>query len=246
MNKIATIIAAENNQDTIRKTLESLSWVDELIVVLSENSCDETENIAKEFTKKVYKTKNHLGLQRNFGIAKSKSSWIFVVDSDELVSRELAQEIKQKIKKIDVRGYFVRYRNYFGRKRIKYGNQNYKKLRLFQKKYGKVENFKTHPEIVVRGKTEILQGYIDHYSFRSLWQTLKKFTYYAQEDKYTSLKNEQPSLWKLCVYPLHMFWTLFFEEKGYKDGVSGFLLAICFSYYEWMRYFFLFFPKLLN
>lgn len=244
MNKIAAIIATGNNQNTTRQALESVIWVDEVIVVLSENSSDNTEKISREYTSNVYKTKNHLGYQRNFGIKQTSCDWILILDSDEVISRELAREIQSKIKAVTIKGYYISYRNYFYGKRLKYGNQNYQKLRLFQKKYGKVENLKTHPEIQVVGKTQKLKNHIDHYSFQSLSYTLKKFTYYAQEDAHSSLKDETFHIKKVTLYPLHMFYVLVFKNKGYKDGVYGFLLALCFAYYEFARYFFLGLKKL--
>lgn len=239
MNKISVIIAAGNNQNTIRKSLESVVWVDDIVIVLSENSTDNTEKIAREYTKKVYKTKNHLGYQRNFGINKTRSNWILILDSDEVVSSELAKEIQIKIKKFKVKGYFIPFHNYFYKMLLRYGNQNYQKLRLFQKKFGAVEDLKTHPEICVTGRTANLSQHIDHYSFRSFLQTLNKFTYYAQEDTARFLNKEQFHIKKITLYPVHMFYVLFIKERGYKDGIYGFLLAVCFAYYEFMRYFLL-------
>ena len=64
--------------------------------------------------------------------------------------------------------------------------------------------------------------------------------FYAKEDVNSLRKTEKPSLWKIGIYPLHMFLSIFVEGEGWRDGLWGFGLALCFTYYEFARYYFLF------
>ena len=53
LNKISAVVIAYNDESNMRSCLESLSWVDELIVVDS-HSTDETAKISLEYTEQVY------------------------------------------------------------------------------------------------------------------------------------------------------------------------------------------------
>src|SRR3989344_8494827 len=98
--KLTIIIAANNDETIIEEALKSASWVDEIIVVLADTSVDQTEQIAKRFTEKVYTSENHLGKQRNLGINKSFGEWIFILDTDERISTPLQKEIKLVLQSI--------------------------------------------------------------------------------------------------------------------------------------------------
>ncbi len=239
-NLISVVIAASNDQDLIQKTLESLNWVVEIIVILANTTIDNTKSIVSKYTKHIFISDNHLGHQRNIGLLKSKGQWILILDTDEVVSDELAEEIKKVTKGSTYNGYLIPYQNYFCNRKLLWGNQKYKKLRLFKRKFGYTENLSIHPDILVNGPVGMLKGKILHYSFRSIPQTLRKFTYYASiEAKMKNQKGERTTLKKLTLYPLHMFWSIFIDDQGYRDGIWGFLLAVCFAYYELARYVFL-------
>ena len=238
-NRVSIIMAAGNDEDVIEDALASATWADEIIVVLSEHSKDKTKRIASRYTEKIYITKNHLGYQRNYGIQKSTGDWILILDTDERVPFDLKMELTQRLNEAKYVGYFIPYKNYFLGHPIKWGNQSYKKLRLFKKNQGVIENLKTHPEIAVKGATGNLKSSLKHYSFRSIPQILNKFTYYAREDVDRLRKSEKPTIWKLVIYPLHMFWAIFVEGEGWRDGIWGLGVALCFTYYEFARYYFL-------
>src|SRR5258706_3439269 len=100
MAKLSIVISAYNEQKKIRACLESVKFADE-IIFLDNSSTDKTPKIAREFTKKIFVQKNEptkIDLQKNFGIEKATGDWIFILDADELVSPELAKELKELLK----------------------------------------------------------------------------------------------------------------------------------------------------
>ena len=52
-NKISIVIIAKNEEENIRECLESVKWADEIIVV-DDFSNDETVEIAKRWTDKIF------------------------------------------------------------------------------------------------------------------------------------------------------------------------------------------------
>ena len=135
----------------------------------------------------------------------------------------------------------IPYVNHFLSHALKSKAQQYTKVRLFRKGTGTISSEPIHEEVVVTGKIGELTGTILHYSFQSLPQVIAKFTEYAKREvPVLAKKNQRVQFKHFTLYPIHMFWSIFIEDQGYTDGIWGFGLAVCFAFYEFMRYWYLF------
>jgi len=96
---ISVIIITKNSEHSIKKTLESVTWANEIIVIDS-NSSDRTVKICKSFNSVVKKSLNWpgFGAQKNKALSLAKNQWILSIDSDEVVSKSLAKEIKRVVR----------------------------------------------------------------------------------------------------------------------------------------------------
>lgn len=246
--KISVVTIAKNEEKNLSSFLEKVNWADEVILI-DNDSRDKTVDVASGYGVNVYNnSSNNLGILKNFGISKTTKDWVLVLDVDEHVSPTLKKEILTLLnEKIDFNGFSIPYKNHFLGHLLKTKAQIYAKVRLFKREKGKVENDAVHEEMKITGNIGKLTGYIYHYSFRSISQTIKKFTDYARrESPALYSKREKATLRAFVLNPLHMFITLFFDDKGYKDGIYGFLLALCFAYYEFARYYFLLLYQIKN
>ncbi|MBI3397560.1 glycosyltransferase family 2 protein [Candidatus Woesebacteria bacterium] len=99
MNKLSIVLAVRNEEENIRKCLESVKDIADEIVVVDEYSADNTAKIAKEFNANVYEESHRAIFHETKQIALSKSTgdWILQLDADEVVTPELAKEIKEVI-----------------------------------------------------------------------------------------------------------------------------------------------------
>ncbi len=90
---IASITITKNEEKNIRACLDSLRWVDEMVVVDAE-STDRTVELAKMHTPHVHvRAWTGYGPQKNFAMEQATADWILIVDADERVSEELRNEI---------------------------------------------------------------------------------------------------------------------------------------------------------
>ena len=96
---IASITITKNEETNIRACLESLKWVDKLIVVDAE-STDRTVELAKAYTPKVFvRAWPGYGSQKNFAMDHATADWILMVDADERVTEDLREEILNLLRK---------------------------------------------------------------------------------------------------------------------------------------------------
>ena len=245
----------KNCEDLLEGSLESCQGLVEEIVIVDNYSQDATRDIAKKYGAKIFLNKEpDFGKQRSYGLRKATGDWMLVLDSDEIISKELKREIKSvcssqhsvisKSKKLttDYRqpttGYYIPFQNHFLGKPINYGGENYKMLRLFKRDSASISSALVHERFEIKkGKAGKLKLKIYHYSYRSLGQTYKKFTDYAIREARQKVKmGEKTSLRKIILYPIHMFWARFIKDKGYKDGLFRVPLDLGFAYMEFVTY----------
>ena len=94
IKKLSALLIIHNEEKILYSCLEKLNFCDEIIIIL-DKSTDNSKKICKKFTDKIYSGSwEYEGDRRNFGINKCNSEWILEVDSDEHISKELAQEIQ--------------------------------------------------------------------------------------------------------------------------------------------------------
>jgi len=187
----------------------------------------------------ITQVESNIGIRKLNLVSSAKGEWILLLDTDEVVSPELSKEIREviKITPSRIHGYEIYYQNYVFGSPVYYGGEKYGKVRLFRRKYGTVTQVPIHEEVIVKGKIGKLKNVLHHYSYRSPWQVITKFTRYAwllAAEKQQI--GEQLTLSKLFFYGLHMFWARCIEDEGWKDGWRGVVLAFLFGYMESMIY----------
>ena len=251
-NTLSALILTQNSEETIRATLESIKKIADEVVIVDGYSKDKTIEIVHKVYKvnkvcKVYKKKfTEIGKQRQYGLKKCTGSWVLILDSDEIISSQLREEIRLKIKneklKIEENAFWVPFQSYYLGKLLEHGGERYHQLRLFRREALKILPSLIHNKFeIVNNKIGYLRKRIIHHSYRSLKQIFNKFTDYGirmAKEKYYA--KEKSSLKKIIFYPLHMFWARFIKDKGYKDGMFRIPLDIGFMYMEWLIYISLF------
>ena len=98
-NNLSVILITKNAERTIETTLKSASWASE-IVVLDSGSTDNTLNIAKNYTSKIFISESWpgFGVQRQHAQNYATNDWILMLDADEQISEPLKNGILQAIK----------------------------------------------------------------------------------------------------------------------------------------------------
>ncbi len=226
---ISACITAFNEEFNLEKTLQSLDWVDEIIVVDCESS-DLTSEIAQKFNCKIFSQPNNsnLNVNKNFGFSKASANWILCLDADEVIPQKLKLEIQDLLKKdIAENGFFLkRKNNYFGKFLMRGGNYPDKQLRLFRNGFGKFPAKHVHERMEVRGEVGILNEPFEHYPYRDVKRYIEKLNFYTTfecEYRYNGGQRFSANkFFKILVSAFIRFLRRYFFKLGFLDGFQGF------------------------
>ncbi|MCD6490188.1 MAG: glycosyltransferase family 2 protein [Thermodesulfobacterium sp.] len=98
---LSAVIITKNEEKRIEKCLNSIKdWVDE-IVIIDDLSTDNTVEICKKFTDKVFINDSGGWLDyvnRNLGIEKASGKWILSLDADEIIPPSTKEKILEIIR----------------------------------------------------------------------------------------------------------------------------------------------------
>ena len=86
---LSVVIAARNEAGEITDCLKSVEKLADEIILVDNESTDDTAKMAHKLGAKVYPYKNdplYLNLSKNFGFTKAKGDWTLSLDADERVS----------------------------------------------------------------------------------------------------------------------------------------------------------------
>lgn len=234
MKEISAIIIAKDEEDSIPRTLESVKWANEVVIVVDSSSTDKTEEVSERFGAKTFRRQwDGPANQKNFGISKATNDWILSIDADEVVSKELAEEIKNL--KFEQDGYFIPFKNYLGKVWLKHGGlyPDYH-LRLFKKDLGRFKGIgggQVH-ETVQLANVGYLKNPIEHYTYANVsdfWQRVLHYS--SQEGKELAKSGRKVSLFDLVRIPAKFVKT-YFLQRGFLDGRYGFVNALFLSLYQ--------------
>ncbi|MDX1779047.1 MAG: glycosyltransferase family 2 protein [Thermodesulfobacteriota bacterium] len=237
---ISACIITYNEEQNIRECLESLKWVDEIIVVDS-MSTDSTISICREYTDSVIqKTWEGHVKQKNFSINQARNDLVLCLDADERVTPELRKEIEKCLSEDsgEVDGYYCSRHSYYLGRWINHGGwyPDYK-LRLFKKSRGKWGGKDPHDKVILEGTTKYLQSELHHFVYRNLshqLQTVDNFsTITAQE---LNNEGEHFTVLKLLSRPTLKFLGTYFLKRGFLDGMPGLIISVVSSFYVFLRY----------
>ncbi len=257
MNKIklTVIIPTYNVEDIIEKSIKSVLWADEILVVDSFSS-DKTCEIAQSLGAKVLKHEYvYSAKQKNWAIPQAKNEWILLLDSDEVVTQELKKTIENLFEKNEIEkfeGYGIARKHFFFGKFLRWGGRYpLYNIRLF-KKTCRYEDRNVHAHIILeKEKMAKIKGDILHYSDRNIIQFMEKFNRYMKYQADYMVKVSQRGIninWnKFFTNPLYFksiikdiwffipgtslfrFLYMYIFRFGFLDGKHGLIIALFYS-----------------
>jgi len=236
---ISCCIVCYNEEQNIRRCLESVKWCDELVIVDSFSS-DRTVEICREYTSQViqHAWPGYVE-QKRFALAQATHEWVLNVDADEEVSPELRDEILAVLQRNDpaVDGFYVpRLVYYLGRWWWRGWYPGYR-LRLFRKPKVRWGGVNPHEKVLLRGQADRLRGNLYHYTYENIsdhLQAIDGLTEIAARE--LALRGKHTRVPHLVLHPFWRFLRFYFLRGGIRDGIPGFFVAATSAFYVFLKY----------
>ncbi len=238
--KISFLLPTFNSQLSIKDTLNSIHWADEIIVVDS-FSDDNTIQIAKEYGAIVIQHEYiNSAKQKNWALQHCKFNWIFQIDSDEILDSNSEEIIRNAVESAheNIDCFKMSRKNHVLGKWVKYGGLYPDwEYRLFRKNKGQWWDREVHSRIIVPGEIGILKTALIHHGMTNISKQLGNLDRYTryEADELTK-KNIKFSFIKWVVGPVYIFVKRYFILQGFRDGWRGFLLAVYAAFYIFMSH----------
>lgn len=242
MLAITVTILTYNSERLIEKVLASVSEFKEVIVADS-GSTDRTLDIAESFPNvRIEKVQfKGFGPLHNEVSEKARYDWVFSLDSDEIVSPALLEEIKQL--PLDSQTVYEASRhNFFAKKWIKgCGWYPDRQIKLYNRQVSAFSNDQVHERILSEGlNVQRLENPVFHYPYPDIQSFLAKMQHYSDLFAKQGGKSKQASPMKAFWHAQFAFFKSYFLKGGIFLGWQGYLISkynADVAYYKYLKLF---------
>ena len=241
MHKLSIVLITHNEESRIKKTLEAAKWCDELIIVDS-GSTDNTLEICKQFSNcKIYHHPfSGYGEQKKKAVDLSSNKWVLSIDSDEIISSELKNEIETILKKATIpqTHFYIPITLVFLGKIFSYGRMNKRNhLRFFNKEFGNFNANKVHEGLNITGDSSKLKGELLHYSYKNVHHYFEKFNSYTSTGAEVMIKKKRSvnKVLTMILFPFNFF-KFYIIDLNFMNGYEGYVWSIFSAFYKIVKY----------
>ena len=241
---LSVAIVAMDEEANIGRTLASVRWADEIVLVDS-GSKDRTREIAREQGVRVIEEpwRGYVA-QKQYAVELCTKDWVLLLDADEELSPELAEEIRRALADPgETNGFWLPRKNLFLGRWMRHGGfYPDPKLRLFRNGIGFVTGHDPHDRCELKSavppRTRQFKNAIVHYTYPTL-------SYYiAHMNRYSSLGADLAisegkrsfSVADIVIRPMATFFYNYAVRLGFLDGREGLLLHLYHAVYVSWKY----------
>lgn len=238
MIRLSLVITTLNNEETLRLCLESVPFADE-IVVLDSFSDDSTLDIARSFEAHIVQEAfRGYGPQKQRAVDLASHDWVLLLDADEALSADLAEEIQQLINSTPKhKGYrLLREEWLYWQWPGSYTGLT-DHLRLFNRRHMHMSEHPVHAAPRVTGKTPLLKHRLRHYGEKNLQARVDRINRYSSQAVDWKLQKKPSFLrLRLLLSPPVAFLREYIYRRQFLNGWAGYVTSRTAAFHAFLRY----------
>jgi len=234
-------VIARDAEATLERTLASLAWCDECVVVLDPRSRDGTEALARAAGARVIAHAYAGNVeQKSFAIAQAKADWVVALDADEALSAGLADRLRAFLRDPEpgCDGVLLNRVVFHLGRWIRHGDFHPDwQLRAFRREGARVVGRNPHGRVQVPGRVVRVAGDLEHRSYASLADQIERvqaFSRIEAEGLFAEGWRARPS--HLLLRPAARFLRAYALRQGFRDGIPGLLIAGVTAFHVFLKY----------
>lgn len=239
---LSIFIIARNEADRLPRVLEAAKTLSTDILVVDSGSTDDTVARAEALGARViHNDWPGYGPQKRFAEDNCAAPWLLNIDADEWMPPELIAEIRALFAAGDppADAYEIRIAEIFPGEaaphRFAYALAP---VRLYRRSHGRYSASPVHDRVDLAAGAKIarLAGTIHHFSVRSIGDQIDKLNAYADQ-QVADLATRGKSLAPIRIFtefPL-AFLKAYFGRRHVLRGRYGFITAMNFAFFRWLR-----------
>lgn len=238
---ISACLIARDEEANLLRCLESLAWVDEIIVVVDARSEDGTEKLARERAQRV-EVRPYAGDldQKRFATTLATHDWVLLIDPDEEVPSETAREIcdllagaPESCAGLELNrltwhlGRWIRHGDFFPDWT----------LRVIRRSRARFRGEDPHSRVEVVGAVQRLAAPLLHYSYRDLADQIDRIQTFSEIAADGLARRGRRVRWHdLVLRPPARFLRAYLLKRGFRDGVPGLVIAVATAFHVFVKY----------
>jgi glycosyltransferase involved in cell wall biosynthesis len=237
---LSAILIAKDEERDLPGCLDALNGLAlQIVVVVSDNTSDKTEEVAKAYGAKTSRRAfDDYARMRQASLDAADGDWCLWIDPDERVTPELAEEIRGALAAspsfaaADI-PFSVRF---LGRTMRWGGLGRESHIRLFRRDKARFVGGVLHESLLIDGHVTAFENKIIHEPYRDIPDYLSKL------DRYTTLaarKRFEAGKRFTALHHLILPWEFFARtvlKLGLLDGYQGLVWAGLSSFHSWLKY----------
>ena len=240
MSRLSAVVCVHNEEKRLAACLQALAFADERIVVL-DRCTDGSQQIAVRYGARIVEGAWTLeGPRRSAGVMAATGDWILEVDADELITPELATEVREAMGDDRYAWRRVPVDNYVGDRLIRHGWGGSFGTTLAARLYRRGSKAwgmeRVHPRVVFQGAEGPRLTHPLHHQFaRGVSDVLRRL------DRYTDLRAQdlretggKTGVADNAFRGLRRFWKCYVKRSGWRDGGWGLLISVMAGLYPFL------------
>ena len=240
MIKISAVVITYNEEKNISRCLDSLLPVVDEIIVVDSFSDDATLSISLAKGARVLKNKFEGYIeQKNFGIENALYDYILSIDADEYLSERLTQSILAIKSTATSEAFIMNRLSSYGSKWINHTDwYPDKKLRLWNRKFGRWGGPNPHEKVILNSSVEIkhIKGDLLHVAYKDADQLLLKANQYSSLFARNARMKVGSNYFKIFYKTLYTFIRNYFIRTGFLSGLAGLQISFTNATYSFFKF----------
>ena len=242
MLPVSVFIIAKNEADRIGATIRAIRDMTDDLIVIDSGSTDGTQAVAQELgARMVFNEWPGYGPQKRFGEDLCRHDWLLNLDADEVVTPELAAEIRALFANGEpsCQAYTLRISEIFPGERAPHPMAyTLAPVRLYRKDHGRYSPSLVHDRVELVPGTRVghLKHIVHHWSVRSLGDQIAKLNRYTDQQAVDlEIRGVTIPTWRVFFELPAAFIKAYIGRRHVLRGTYGFLTAMNYAIARHLR-----------